>query len=170
MKNYKTILITGLFITIFFIVGCSNNDNEEELPGYKTATITHNGFDFSEGKMEENPQLWDGSVNKWQPGNGEHGTYKNNDKYLWWNNSGVNNGISATKYMGSGKDLSTITSVPTNNWDSNPTILPLLEDILYVAKCRDGYVKFRILSTNPNSNNWVAEIEYYFSTTTTFDK
>jgi hypothetical protein len=72
--------------------------------------------------------------------------------------------------MGGGTDLSSITSVSTGSWDSNPTILPLLQDILYVAKCRDGYVKFRVLSTSPNTNNWATEIEYYFSKTATFDK
>jgi hypothetical protein len=170
MKNYKAILIKTLFITAFFMVGCSSSE-EVELSNYKRATITHNGFNFSEAKEEVSPQFWDGSVNKWQPGNGEHSTYKNNDKYLWWNNSGINNGINATKYVGGGStDLATVTSVPSGNWDSNPTILPLLEDILYVAKCRDGYVKFKVLSTKPNSANWAAEIEYYFSKTSTFDK
>jgi hypothetical protein len=173
MEAHKTIrIIKTLFITMFFIVGCSSEEEttEIELSSYKIATITHFGFDFSEDKNEDSPQLWDGSVNKWQPGNGEHSTYKNNDKHLWWSNSGINNGVNATKYFGSGTDLSTITSVPANSWDSNPSILPLLENILYIAKCRDGYVKFRVLSTKPNSGNWATEVEYYFSKTTTFDK
>ncbi len=168
MKQNKLIIL--LFSAFFIYISCSNNNEDVETSGYKRATISHNGFDFSEAKEETSPQLWDGSITKWQPGNGEHSTYKNNDVYLWWTNSGINNGVNATKYIGAGNDLSTITSVTDENWDSNPTILPLLKDNLYVAKCRDGYIKFRVISTSPNSTNWDAEIEYYFSKTKNFDK
>lgn len=139
------------------------SDEEEESSGaYTTATITHGGFDFS-ANSQGYSQAYDGETIDWQPGGGTHPDFARMEN-IWWRPAG--NG--RTKDMGQ-VSLSSVTQIPAT-WDSSPTIPPLRVGHVVVAECADGYVKFRVNSVNPDGSDWPAEVEYYFSATTTFDQ
>lgn len=167
MKNSRAKFIFSILLTLIVVVGCKKKEADRSI-FYLTATITHEGFDFSAGGI---PAIWqdaDGETIGWQPGSGINPGYPNNDAYIWWRNSSVDtiNFKNQTKDMGI-VDLSTVTQVP-GDWDTSPNILPLLPGHVIVAKCRDGYVKFEVISAD-TSSVWPAQVNYYFSGNSTFD-
>ncbi|NQV03247.1 MAG: hypothetical protein HQ542_11415 [Bacteroidia bacterium] len=167
MKNFGAKFIFSILLTLIVIVGCKKKEADSST-FYSTATITHDGFDFSEGTI---PNIWenfDGETILWQPGSGNNPGYPNNDAYIWWRNSSVDtiNFKNQTKDMGI-VDMSTVNQVP-GDWDTVPNILPLLPGHVIVAKCRDGYVKFEVISAD-TSSVWPAQVQYYFSVSTTFE-
>jgi len=135
---------------------------------YPEATLTHSGFDFSEGTTGESP-IRDGEVIYWQPGYaGTHPDYPDYSEYLWWRNYHLDkvNYASQTKDMGA-VDIATVREVPAE-WDKSPLIPPLLVGHTIVAKCYDGYVKFQVISVD--TTNESARVKYSYSTDTTFDE
>jgi pimeloyl-ACP methyl ester carboxylesterase len=132
---------------------------------YLEATLTHSGFDFSEGTTGEYP-IRDGEVIFWQPGAATHPDYPDYSGYLWWRNTHLDdvNRASQTKDMGA-VDIATVRAVPAE-WDKSPLIPPLLMGHTIVAKCYDGYVKFQVISVDPADES--ARVKYWYSTDTTF--
>ena len=133
---------------------------------YPEATITHDGFDFSQGNTGEYP-TYDGEVIYWQPGAATHPDYPRDSGYLWWRNTHLDdvNFASQTKDMGA-VDIATVREVPAE-WDKSPLIPPLLMGHTIVAKCYDGYVKFQVISVDPADES--ARVKYWYSPDMTFD-
>jgi hypothetical protein len=134
---------------------------------YPEATLTHSGFDFSEGTTGEY-SIRDGEVIYWQPGNaGTHPDYPDYSEYLWWRNTHLDdvNSESQTKDMGA-VDISMVRTVPAE-WDKSPLIQPLLVGHTVVAKCYDGYVKFQVISVDSVDES--ARVKYSYSVDTSFD-
>lgn len=161
-RNQLKVVFASLLMFTFLLIGCSKNNDDE--PSYLTATVGHmNGFDFSTDNAEPTWENQDGYVISWQPDGGQSTTYPSNGGFLWWNTNkpGIAN---ATKDMGV-VAMSSVTQAPTS-WEVAPNIMPLQIDHVYVAICRDGYVKFKVLSLN--LTDWEANVEYVFSETSTF--
>jgi len=133
---------------------------------YPEATLTHSGFDFSEGATGVYPTL-DGEIIAWQPGPAAHPDYPRDSDYLWWRNTHLDNVnfSSQTKDMGA-VDIATVRNVPSE-WDKSPLIPPLLLGHTIVAKCYDGYVKFQVISVD--SADWSAVVRYSYSADAVFD-
>jgi hypothetical protein len=133
---------------------------------YPEATLTHSGFDFSEGATGEYP-TFDGEIIAWQPGPAAHPDYPRDSDYLWWRNTHLDdvNFSSQTKDMGA-VDIATVRNVPAE-WDRSPLIPPLLLGHTIVAKCYDGYVKFQVISVD--SADWSAVVRYSYSADAVFD-
>jgi hypothetical protein len=129
---------------------------------YPEATLTHSGFDFSEGTTGEY-STYDGEVIFWQPGAATHPDYPRDSGYLWWRNTRLDdvNHASQTKDMGA-VDIATVREVPAE-WDKPPLIPPLLVGHTIVAKCYDGYVKFQVISIDES-----VRVKYLYSPDTTF--
>ena len=167
MRNFKINFIFIALLASVIVIGCSEKDRDLS-EFYSTATITHDGFDFSEGVIPTDWANADGETILWQPGSGNNPLYPNNDIYIWWRNNSIDtvNYLNQTKDMGI-IDISSVSQVP-GDWDKSPDILPLLPGHVIVAKCRDGYVKFEVVSSD-TSSVWPAQVNYLFSTSSTFD-
>lgn len=157
----RIVIRAALAAFVLVLVGCSEDStglDEEAI----TATLTHNGFDFSEGKSDTVSYANnDGDVIVWQPG--YSGTSPDNT--LWWrNDQTTTDGSNATADMGA-VDLASVTQVP-GQWEEVPDIAPLVVGHVYVAKCHDGYVKFEV--TGLDTQAWTATVNYVFITGTTF--
>lgn len=164
MKKNKFLLY---LLTILFIAGfmaCEKDDSGN----YITATIGHNGFDFSKGQSDTvNYDNNDGGTILWQPGGADNPEYPDTLDYIWWRNSNVDDDrVNKTKDMGK-VDLSSISSAPAE-WDQSPNIPPLLPGHVVVAKCKDGYVIFKVVATNTSDQVWGVKVEYSYSKTSTF--
>ena len=109
------------------------------------ATLSHLGYDFSDD-LNRNP---DGETVNWCPS----GTHPQYSSAIWWRGSEI-------KHYGQ-VDPSSVKQAPTS-WDANPT-MPLLNGHVYVLKCKDGFVRIKVLGTAPNSDNWPAKVEYTYS-------
>jgi hypothetical protein len=133
---------------------------------YREATLTHSGFDFSLGETGEYP-TFDGEIISWQPSAEDHPDYPRDAGYLWWRNTHLDdqNRVSQTRDMGS-VDLEAVRTVPAE-WDRSPLIPPLLEGHTIVARCHDGYVKFQVISVDPEAESVV--VRYFHSADATFD-
>lgn len=144
----------ALFLSLIMLIGftaCNKDDKGE------TAVITHEGFDFSEGIIPSNYDNSDGETVSWMPNGGTNPNYDGN--YVWWRNTNVD-ADNATIDMGKVE----LKDVENGNvsWEENPNITPLLVGHVYVAKCKDGYVKF-IVNSVSTSGLWECEVEYVFS-------
>jgi pimeloyl-ACP methyl ester carboxylesterase len=146
------------------------NETEQPAPSglgmlCQEATLTHSGFDFSEGTAGES-LIRDGEIIFWQPGSATHPDYPRDSGYLWWRNTRLDdvNRSSQTKDMGT-VDIATVREVPAE-WDKSPLIPPLLVGHTIVAKCYDGYVKFQVISVGPTDES--ARVKYCYSPNTTF--
>jgi len=135
---------------------------------YPEATLTHSGFDFSEGTTGEYP-TYDGEIVFWQSDlmASTHPDYPRDSGYLWWRNLHLDNvnSESQTEDMGA-VDISTVRTVPAE-WDKSPLIPPLLVGHTIVAKCYDGYVKFQVISVDAADES--AHVRYSHSADTVFD-
>ncbi len=162
MKTNQAIFLSIIAIALFYSCELFTIDDE---PGvsYKTATLSHYGFDFSAGKVDSIGNGNDGDVVNWSPVDPQ----KRNK--LWYrpgfgikaelppNNSQKNMGMFP---------LDSIFNVPST-FDPDPD--PLKTGNSYVVKCLDGYAKFKVLELGDN-DNWWAKVEYEFSSTKKFDK
>lgn len=171
MKRVLGIVVNGAIVfasAVFLIgVGCEKGPTDSEYE-YPTATLTHWGFDFSAGISDTvNWENNDGDVINWYPNPPyTHPSYPSWKNYLWFRTrADTVHYLSETKDMGT-VELSTITNVSGIVWDSLPP--PLLIGHSVVAKCKDGYAKFYVISVG-DSLNWEAEVNYYYSSTTSFD-
>ncbi len=176
----KTLLF---FLSIAFIAfaSCEKTDSEntpeDKTPtdvtsNYKTASIEHFGFDFSAGiKDTVNQSNNDGETINWHPDQGSSSvtnpSYPSWGEYIWWRNTQLDtiNYLNRTKNYGA-VDIKTITNIPSS-WDS--VCMPLIIGQTVVAKCRDGYVKFKVLE-NDTTKLFGIKVKYLFTTGTTFSE
>ena len=158
-SRFGIVLVAGVFIT-----GCGlitgNDDEPNDSGNYTTATLTHDGFDFS-ANAEGWSEAYDGETIGWQPGAADNPAYPR-DVNLWWRPS-----TGATKDMGA-VSMASVTQAPTT-WDTSPNIPALLVGHVVVARCADGSVKFRVISVDVNGAMWPVQVEFYYSATATFD-
>ena len=168
MKKFGTAFVFCMVLASVIFIGCKKKTADRST-SYLLATITHQGFDFSTGGIPASDQYADGETVGWEPGFGVNPNYPNNDIYIWWRNKYIDtvNYQNQTKDMGI-VDMATVTQVP-GSWDVSPNILPLLAGHVIVAKCKDGYVKFEVVSANA-STLWPAQVYYYFSSSATFSE
>ena len=161
---YRSVPVLLAFTLV--LTGCpGDSTGPDEMA--TTATLTHeSGFDFSAGAPDPAFTNNDGDVITWQPGPSQptHPSYPNFDNVWWRNDLTTDDGSNATVDMGA-VDLSSVTSVPST-FEAAPNITPLLVGHVYVAKCHDGYVKFKVTATDTES--WTATVEYVYTTGTTF--
>ncbi|MBA7576151.1 hypothetical protein ES708_17988 [subsurface metagenome] len=168
-KGFVIAVFAGLAFLLVF-GGCNDDkDRSVSVFAYPEAAIDHSGFDFSLGAVGEYP-TYDGETIGWQPGSVDNPDYPRDD-YVWWRNTHLD----TTDYKNQVKDMgavdiSTVLTAPSDTeWDVSPNITPLLVGHTYVAKCNDGYVKFQVISVDL-TGNWAANVKYYYSTTSTFDR
>lgn len=160
----SSIYIFAIFSFLFLLnISCSKDDEEEGTP----AILTYEGFDFSEGIINPNPNLNDGVTISWQPNDGSIEEYTNG-LYVWWRNSNIDtiSYLNKTKDMGM-VSLSSVNEIP-DNWNVSPNIIPLLADHTYLAKCRDGYVKFKVNYYTIEEREWPVSVNYEFTNSTVF--
>jgi len=145
---------------------------------YATATIGHFGFDFETGIQTEEVGVYDGGVIKWNPDTDNRDsyidgtTYEGDSVYLWWR--GEWSALSSVPHQHHVGEvaLNMIIDVPTI-WQSGALLWPLLVNHAYVVKCSpEGYAKF--LVTNIDSQEvaggtWEADVQYLYTSGTTFD-
>jgi hypothetical protein len=165
MKQSSMRMIFVCVVLSITILGCKEDDPTQPSAGDFEALISHFGFDFSAGIMDSVTfSNNDGETIGWMPGGSTNPAYPGYGSYVWFRTSN-NSTINETKDMGI-IDLSSVTSVP-DAWDASPNIPPLLLNHVIVAACKDGYVKFKVLSVD-TSGFWAARIKYVFSSTTSF--
>ena len=156
----KNLIFYSIFFTIMIGNGCCDIlcpcDDVDDL---ETAILLEDpGYDFSEGSQTSDSNLADGGIIGWCPV-GQNPDYKSYDQWLWWRTSESDE---LQKDYGS-VDLSTISQAP-DTWDS--VINPLLEGHCYVVKCKDGYVKFKVIDARVDKEQ--VEVEYLYSSTKNF--
>ena len=157
-----------IFILMAVLIWDSCDDNSNPTGSTNPSsqgTITHNGFDFSTG-VSNTTTTRSGETIAWMPGGGTH-TLFTNGAPVWWRNSHIdmNTRLNQTKDMGV-VDLASVTAAPLT-WDVNPAIPPLQSNHAVVAKTSNGYVKFKVVSTD-TKGTWPAVVDYLFSTTSSF--
>ena len=140
--------------------GCSDSTSSA---GSVETTLTHEwGFGFSlDAPDTANWQNNDGDVTVWQPGGGANPSYSD-VTYVWWRTFGS---VNETRDMGD-VSLSSVKSIPTT-WDVSPNIPPLLPGHVVVARCRDGYAKYEVVSTDTMA--WSAEVKYVYTSGASFE-
>lgn len=134
-----------------------------EVP-FVDAVITHMGFDFSAGKADTvDYSNNDGETITWMPDGGTNPLYPAGSN-VWYRTSN-NFSMNETRDMGT-VDLASVKTAPAS-WDSAPDIPPLQVGHVVVAACKDGFVKFQVLSVD-TTGFWPAGVRYEFSSTTAF--
>lgn len=156
LKQLKIVQYANDVVETVKIAACGQqlgrNLNVVSASENKTATITHHGFDFSTGQKG----YADGETISWCP----EGSNPSYTKGVWWRSSDK----TQCKNMGN-VSLNSISSVPSS-WD-NPAV-PLLSGNAYVIKCQDGYAAIKVISVDANANDWPVQVEYKFTTGTSF--
>ena len=162
----KYLRIAAIILLLFVIAsGCKENDPTQPDVALVEAVFNHFGFDFSAGVPDTvNFSNNDGETIYWMPGGSTNANYPSNAAHIWFRTSN-NASVNETKDMGI-VDLSSVTAVP-DAWDVSPLIPPLLVDHVIVAACRDGFVKFKVLSAD-TTGLWSARVQYVFSGTRSF--
>ena len=155
---------------MFFMTSCgggdldSSNTSGTTTTTYTQATVTHGGFDFSANKTMEGA---DGSTVGWAD-NGVYATGESYDSAVWFRpdeKDSTNQKIYI--YESSASSLDDVTSVDSSQWIGTTDPYPSLKvGKIYAIKAVDGYVKFKVISIN--KTDWEADIEYKYSSTTTF--
>ena len=161
----KKIFFPLIVILIIQISSCKLFDEDDNpCTTYKTATLSHYGFDFSAGISDTiGWQNNDGDVVNWSPVNPQ----KRNK--LWWRpGSGIAQELPANNSQKNYRvfPLDSILAIPST-FDANPD--PLKIGNSYVVKCLDGYAKFKVLELG-NNNDWWAKVEYEFTSGNKFGK
>lgn len=136
--------------------------------GGATLTLTHAGVDFSTGTAGDivtgDVANSDGDMIGWAP---SPNNWVSSDTEVWFRpgpNTATENFISDMGAVA----LSSVTTIPTT-WDGGSgQDLPALQvDHVYVVKCEDGYAKFLVKATRVTPD-WEADVEYVYTTGTTF--
>jgi len=165
-KKHVSLFFVFITLIIVFIAACSDDDSPTgPSESYITATITHWGFDFSEGKADTtinwNENKNDGETIAWTP-IGDRRT-----DGIWFRTR-----VEPNRTQSFGEiDINTITSIDTSAgaWDTQPP--PLSRDDVVVAQCLDGFVKFKVIAevdTSSANLGWGVQVEYLFSTEPVF--
>lgn len=136
-------------------------------------TINHDGFDFSEVNGSPAWEQSDGYITAWAnldyPAGYEYGSA------LWYTPYEYASEQSGLYIQDMGAvSLDSITSVPSDwSYTSGMTDNPLIVGHTYVARARDGHVKFQVVSVGvtgdfSDSTEWTADIDYVFTSGSTF--
>lgn len=140
-------------------------------PQYKTATVTHSGFDFSTGEVGPEWEQQDFYLTAWANTNYPTG-------YEWGSGIWVNTyDYSQIHVMDQGEvELSSVTEIPTD-WSVpvGAVDYPLQLNHVYILRARDGFAKFKVVSLSPSGTvgeNQIGEmqieIEYEYTEGTSF--
>ena len=162
MKISKIMLLIFLPVVALSLTFCEvlKDDDDDDNGGSATLTISHQGVDWSEGQTEGvDWQDSDGETISWC----EPGQRDNEVTGIWYRS--FNNNI----YRYGAGDLSQVQSVNQNGWQADVCSTPLANGDIWVAECRDGSVKFKVVDQGSiNSDWWEVVVEYQFSATGEF--
>lgn len=164
MKYYPTVVV-ALSLAAGALLSCGDDDDNPTGAGQQAtrATLTHEGFDFSKAEVDQASS--DGETIVWMPGGGTHPEYGNGTN-VWWRNSHLAaDGSNRTRDMGV-VELASVARAP-DEWDDRAAIVPLLAGHVVVAGCADGFVKFKVVSTD-TTGQWPAVVDFVFSADATF--
>ena len=155
MKFSKILLLIVLPMIVISLSYCSLFEEDSDGDGGATLTITHDGIDWSTlstGSEVSYDQI-DGETIAWC----EPGQRITEITGIWYRS--FNNQV----YLYGSGDLSQVQAVEQNRWQSDVCSTPLAVGDIWVAECRDGYVKFKVLSVGDPDGEWEAEVEYQYS-------
>lgn len=153
---------------MFFITNCGGGSTTTGTSGsYTNATITHDGFDFSAGKMDTDYTKNDGETIGWA-NNSVYEIGYSYDSAVWFRASETDSSsLKIYIYESSATSLDDVTVVDSSKWINATDPYPALKvGKIYVTKARDGYVKFEVVSLDVP--NWEALVNYKYSATTSF--
>jgi hypothetical protein len=155
-------------VIAFFIVSCGGDDSTSTVSSYKSATITHGGFDFSADKSDPDYVDSDGETIGWAD-NMVYATGEGYETGVWYRSNERDSSNQKIYFYDTGAtDLDSVTSVNTSLWMNATDTWPSLKvGHVYVTKTLDGYVKFKVLSTQITPE-WQFEAQYKYSASTTF--
>jgi hypothetical protein len=159
-----TFALLVLFVTVFF---ACKKDKEPDTSNYITATLTHDGFDFSAGVFDA--VTWENNdcdLIGWHSGiSFVHPSYPSNTTYTWIRNDYADTSSNNDCYVKNygAVDVTTITSTAVHN---DSLIKPLVVGDVWVVKCRDGFAKFEVLTVD--GVNWESQVQYIFTTASSF--
>ena len=155
MKKIAVLLIS---IILFNASSCNKDDATSPEDGIQKLTITHWGVDFSEGKVgsrdsEVAYDKSDGESISWCA----YGSSNSGTTGIWYRPY-----VEKLKRL-STTDLSSTSLADTTNWSSDVCSTPLQSGQVWIAKCRDGYVAFRVTKQpDVNLEFWPVEVEYKY--------
>lgn len=142
-------------------------DNE---PTYQSQTLSHAGFDFSEGVVPSDWETSDGHTTNWPP-TPTINVEKAYGPYVWFEPFSNTDTVNYTKDMGA-VPLQSVIEVPSS-WDAGAglTLEPLTVGHVYVIKCRDGYAKLLVEAVYPSQDQeWSVDVQYAFTAGATFSE
>jgi len=172
------LLVIGICLVV--AQGCGQTTSVPSATVYATATLKHLGFDFNSGVATTETDKSDGGTANWNPDTGqwstvEGTTYPRDNIYIWWAPAWSPTYTLTQHHVGA-VPLSSVTSIPTT-WESTGSgIWPLLPGHSYVVKCApSGYAKFYVTETRTldaagKPGSWEADVQYYFTIGSSFDK
>ena len=135
---------------------------------YKSATITHGGFDFSADLSEPTDySVNDGESVGWAD-NQVYATGESYDNGVWFRPAEYDSTQQLIYLYDTGlTDMDAVTSVDTVKWMNYTDAWSSLKvGHVYVFKAVDGYVKFKV--TSISSTDWDFVADYKYSSTTSF--
>lgn len=153
----KKQIISLIAVAIVLLFSCKEESTEPTID-IKKLTVTHWGVDWSEGKVGSQTlnldyNVIDGETISWCA----YGT-----------NNSVSNGIWFRPYVDklkkiSASDLNSASLSDTTNWSTDVCSTPLQNGDVWLAKCRDGYVVFRVTKQPvATAEFWPIEVEYKY--------
>jgi len=143
------------------------SDGDGDGNGVQSATLTHQGFDFSLGDIPADEADLDGEIIWWAP-SPTVSDLSNTDQLWWRPKENYDDNTNYTKDMGA-VSLASVTTVPTE-WDAGPDedLPPLQVNHVYVVKCLDGYAKFLVKSIDNTVMSESIAVDYVYTSGTTF--
>lgn len=155
MKNALPLL----FLLLFVAALCEDDSPTEPATSANELTISHWGVDWSSGKVASedvalNYDIVDGETIGWCP-NGNGGGWESG---IWYRSA-----VDRIMKLGNG-NLSSYSALDTTNWDFDVCDTPLKNGDVWAAKCRDGFVIFKVKEEpDIKSDTWKVKVEYKFS-------
>ncbi|MBX3009443.1 MAG: hypothetical protein KF816_15590 [Melioribacteraceae bacterium] len=147
-----------LCLILFVASSCNKDDATGPEDGIKKLTVTHWGVDWSEGKVGTQ-----GNEVEWEKSDGEtiswcaYGSSQSSGNGVWFRPY-----VDKLKKL-STSDLSAASLADTTNWLTDVCSQPLQNGQIWMAKCRDGYVVFRVAKQpDINAQFWPVEVEYRY--------
>lgn len=153
----KRLIIFLLCVGVFFLISCKE-DSTEPTNEIRKITVTHWGVDWSEGKVGSQNlnldyNLVDGETISW---------------CAYGSSGSTNTGTWYRPYVDKLKkinlsDLNSASLADTSNWSADVCSTPLQNGDVWMAKCRDGYVVFKVTKQPVVSADfWPVDVEYRF--------
>lgn len=170
MKNLS-ILFVSIILSSTFFLSCSKEENPiNNQETVLTLTMNHWGVDWSAGQvgsMNNNLTNPDGETIAWC----EYGTSTN-----YYEQMITYRPITGLMYKVTTTDLTTITSFDSTKLTTaiNCGDAKLKPNDIWVSRCPDGYVAFKVIEAPQDSatiaadHDWKVKVQYKFSTSTSF--